>query len=442
MNKRLLYVSTLCAAVLCLVLLVACDTDVGTGGNGDGSDGGSDGGSGGGQGSSIALTVVKLNVEATTGRGPAVGDGVLAFDAEGGTVLAWLSAGQTVAKEVTAPAGMDHDRNAFAFAGKKLVVRDGFSGSLFVFDTTTEQARAIASASINMGGSGGPNLWETEGTLIATVNSSVTTQDGDGKLIKLVDISNINAFVVTPFDVDPTNTPAAIDLDAVGGTVVVRGGDTFYLYDVNSPNVAPMQFTRSALQGGTGTSDVQIDGNFVAFFDDDDNFTLLDTTSGTFSQPTRNPGRENRGLVLESNRFAYFTLQNADDGGGVAVVNRALGGSTSDVTSLIDPAGTFVNATNDNDGRVGFGATLGLSANGRFLFVAGETAVGVNEQERLYLSVDGAGFLPVDDADDSLNVLRAAGVAASDNLVAFLIPADLTTFTSSVSIGYATLPPP
>ena len=50
--------------------------------------------------------------------------------------------------------------------------------------------------------------------------------------------------------------------------------------------------------------------------------------------------------------------------------------------------------------------------------------------------------LTVGQADDSLNVLRAAGVAASDNLVAFLIPADLTTTTSSVSIGYATLPPP
>ncbi len=431
MPRRLLSASTLCAAILSLALFVACDTNVGTGGGG-----------GGGLATSIALNIVKLNVQATTGRGPAVGDGVLAFDAEGGTVLAWLSAGETQAKEVTAPAGMSNDRTAFAFAGKKLVVRDRLSGSLFVFDTLTEQAQAIASASINMGGSGGSNLWETEGTLIATVNSSVTTQDGAGKLIKIVDISNINAFVVTPFDVDPTNTPAAIDLDAVGGTVVIRGGDTFYLYDISSPNAAPTEFTRSTLQGGTGSSDVQIDGSFVAFFDDDDKLTLLDTTSGTFSQPSRNPGRENRGLVLESNRFAYFTTQNTDDGGGVAVVNRALGGSTGDVSSLIDPTGTFVNATDDNDGRVGFGATLGLSANGRFLFVAGETAVGVNEQERLYLSVDGADFLPVDDADDTLNVLRAAGVAASDNLVAFLITTDLTAFTSSVSIGYAALPPP
>jgi hypothetical protein len=435
MNKRLLSVSTLCVTTCGLVLLVACDT-------GAGGAGGGGGGSGGSGGSSINLNVVKLNVQATTGRGPAVGDGVLAFDAEGGTVLAWLSAGQTQAKTVTAPAGMDHDRSAFAFAGKKLVVRDRLSGSLFVFDTATEQARATASASINMGGSGGPNLWETEGTLIATVNSTVTTQNGAGKRIKLVDISNINAFVVTPFGVDPTNTPAAIDLDAVGGTVVVRGGDTFYLYDINSPNDPPTQFTRSVLLGGTGSSDVQIDGNFVAFFDDDDNFTLLDTTLGTFSQPSRNPGRENRGLALESNRFAYFTLQNTDDGGGVSVINRALGGSTSNVSSLIDPAGTFVNLINENDGRVGFGATLGLSANGRFLFVAGETAVGVNDQERLYLSVDGADFLPVDDDDDLLKVLRAAGVAASDNLVAFLIPANLIMTTSSVSIGYATLPPP
>ena len=57
------------------------------------------------------------------------------------------------------------------------------------------------------------------------------------------------------------------------------------------------------------------------------------------------------------------------------------------------------------------------------------------------MSTDGAGFKIVADASDSLNALQAAGVAASNNLVAFLIPVGGGA-TSDVSVGYATLPPP
>jgi hypothetical protein len=337
---------------------------------------------------------------------------------------------------------MTHDREAFAFAGKKLVVRDRFSGSLYVFDTDTEQSAAIPSASINMGGAGGPNLWEADGTLVATVNSTVTTADGAKKRIKLVNVNNIGAFVITPFNVDPTNTPSGIALDTAGGRTVVRGGDTFYVYDNASPNAAPQEFERPALNGGAGTTDIVLSGDYVAFFDDNEDFTLLNITTGQFSQPNRNPGRENRGLALKAGRFAYFAMQTDDDGASTSVLNRALVGSTDDINDPVDPQGEFINGTDDNDGRVGFGATVGMSPNRRYVFVAGETAVGVDAKERLYLSRDGKDFLVVEDDDDPLDALRAAGVAASNDLVAFLIPESLTGFTSNVSVGYATLPPP
>ncbi len=38
--------------------------------------------------------------------------------------------------------------------------------------------------------------------------------------------------------------------------------------------------------------------------------------------------------------------------------------------------------------------------------------------------------------------MSGAGVAVSDNLFACLIPTDLTTTTSSVTVAYAALPPP
>jgi hypothetical protein len=334
---------------------------------------------------------------------------------------------------------MDHDRDAFAFGGATLVVRDRTSGSLYLFDTDTEQVAALPSRSIDMGGAGGPNLWEVEDNLIATVNSWVVTDDGLHKLIKVVDISDINSPVITPFDVDPTETPNAIALDAGSGRVVVRGGEVFYVYAIDAPNAAPTEFRRAALEGGTGSADVQMDGDFVAFFDDDENFTLLNVGTGEFTQPNRNPGRSSRGLSLENERFSYFAMQTEDDGSSIAQANRALAGAADNPNDLVDPPGTWVNLDDETDGRVGFGATVDISPNGRFVFVAGETAVGVDESERLYLSIDGGDFLIVEDSQDSLNAQRAAGVAASDNLVAFLIPAG-DSF-SSVSIGYATLPP-
>lgn len=57
--------------------------------DGDGGGGHGNGGGGGGTGlARVDLNVVKLSFQATTQRGPAVGDGVLAFDAENGTTLA------------------------------------------------------------------------------------------------------------------------------------------------------------------------------------------------------------------------------------------------------------------------------------------------------------------------------------------------------------------
>jgi hypothetical protein len=392
------------------------------------------------EGDRIDLNVVKLTYEATTERGPAVGDGVLAFDAEGGATLAWVRAGETEAFAVPAPADMGHDREAFEFAGRKLVVRDRYSGALYVFDTDTEQVTDIPYDSINMGGIGGPNVWEADGNLVATVNSWVTTENGAHKIVKVVDVSDITALSITPFDVDPVGEPDAIDVDAEAGRVVVRAEGVFYVYDVNTPSAPPDEFARPSPEGGVGWATViRVWGIYVAFFDDEMNFTLLNVTNGEFTSPARNPSRDSRGLTVEAGRFACFLEQTEDDGSDIAQINRAIFGDADDVTNLMDPVGVFINGTNDVDGRVGFGATVAVSPDGRYVFVAGETAVGVDEQERLYISIDGENFQIAADADDSLNALRAAGVAASNNLVAFLIPAGDST--SAVSIGYATLPP-
>ena len=387
----------------------------------------------------ITLNLVKLNVQATTASGPVVGDGVLAFNANGNTILAWLNAGETSAKEVPAPAGMTHDSQDFSMQGKKLVVKDRNSGSIYVFNTETEQVQALPSASVNLGLSG---RWHADGHLVATINATVTTQDGPNLMIKVTDIGNINAFATTPFN-DPANNPNAISVDSATGMIAVRGGDTFFIYDVNNPGAPVQTRTISVLQGGVGsTSPIKLRGNFIAFFDDNDNFSLLNIVTGIRSQPARNPGRPARGLGLYSNVFAYFVTETADDGNTIAVINRAIMGNTADVSSILDPVGTFVSGTDDSNGRVGFGASLSISPNGRFVFLAGAAPVGVSLRDRLFMSLDGGNFMIVEDPADPDNALRAAAVCASDNLVAFLIPADLNAAISANTIGYATLPPP
>lgn len=393
----------------------------------------------------VGLTVVKLTTTTTTDRGPAVGDGVIAFNALGNTILAWLKVGEAVPQEVPAPADMDNDSEAFHFTGKKLVIRDRRSGSLYIFDTATETVKAMPGSSINMGGSGGPNLWEADGNLVATINSTVTTTDGPGKRIKVVDITDINNYVITPFTFEPVAAINAVDIDATAGLMIVRAGTQFFLYQVANPTAAPQEFTRGALLGGTGNADIQIQGNFVVFFDDNENFTVLNLTDGLFTQPNRNPARASRGVSFEESRFAFFTRQNADDGSTITALNRCLSGTPTTLSSLVDPAGTFINGANATDGRVGYGAFADVSPDGRHVFVSGETIVDVSVQERLSLSTDGGVFKACVELADlnttELKAIRASGASCSNNVVAWNYPIDPTQTFSSISVAYAVLPP-
>ena len=332
---------------------------------------------------------------------------------------------------------MAFDDEAFDFAGKKLVVRDRLSGRLFIFDTDLNQSVPTPDGPIDMGGMGGPNLWHADGNLLATINSTIT-----GEVLKLVDISDINAQTVTPFAVDPPVDIDAITLDAEAGWIVVRGYETFYVYAINLPDDPPTEITRGVLEGGAGGfSDIQVSGDYVAFYDDESAFTLLQLSTEEFTQPSRNPSLSLALADLEGDRFAYFVSQTDDDSAAV-FANRALVGTTGNLTDLVDPAGGFINGLDDNDGRVGFGKKLGISPNGRFAFVGGDTTVGVSFDERLFVSIDGGDFLIVEDANDPLNALRGAEPDASDNLVVFFIPSDLSDLNYfDMTVGYAVLPP-
>ena len=305
---------------------------------------------------------------------------------------------------------------------------DGDGGGLFIFDTDLRRSEPALDS---------PNLWAVDGNLLAAINPPTT-----GEVLKLVDFSDIDAQAVTAFAVDPPTAPDAISLDANAGWIVVRNADTFYIYDINAPEAGPTEIARDALQGGAGgLSELHVSGDHVAFYDDENDFTLLQISTLSFTQPSRNPGADFGLLGLESERLAYFVDQTEDDGAAL-FANRALAGTTDDLTDLVDPAGEFINGEDQNDGRVGFGKTLSVSPDGRFVFVAGDADAGVAESERLYLSIDGGDFLIVEDGDDPLNALRASEVDASNNLVVFLIPADLSDPAhSDMAVGYATLPP-
>lgn len=401
------------------------------------TDGGSDGGTTTAS-DRVSLSIVKLTYSGTTTRGPAAGDGVIAFNNDGGAVLAWCRVGETTATAAGAPADMLHDTGAFAFGGKKLVCRDRYSGSLYVFDTETGRAVAISASSINMGGIAGPNYWAVDGNYIATINASTTSTDGANKRIKLVNISNLDAITITPFDLGGTAEPDGIAIDASVNRMVVRTGDRFVVYDITDASAQPA-LINTAQKGGAGSADIAVCSDLLAYFDDSEQFTLMSVAGGAPFRPSRNPGRSGRGLAFDGGRWAYFAMQTDDDGSSIDQYNRAIVGAGEDVTNLVDPPGDYVNGRDTGNGRVGFGATVAVSPSGQYVFVAGETAVGVDVDERLFVSVNGGAFQIVADPEDSLNALRACGVACSDNVVAFLIPASPTDTSSSVLVGYAAL---
>lgn len=383
--------------------------------------------------------LTKLTTNATTASGPVVGDGVFAFNAEGNSILAWLRAGETSAdvKEVTPPTGLTHDDSMFFMHGKKLIVQDRNSGTIYVFDTESETAQAIPSASVNVTS----GTWAVDGSLVASINSTVTTQDGPNLRVKVTNISNINNFQTTPFN-DPSETPSDITVDGDTGLIACRSNTMFFIYDTNNPGDPIRSWTISALQGGVGSgSQMKIEGDFIAFFNDDSNFTLLNHVTGALTQPSRNPGRSNTGLDIEGSIFSYFATQTDDDGSTIAIINRNLVGDTSNVDDLLDPAGVTIAGGDDASlGRVGFGARVAISPNGRFVCIAGAPPVGVGESERLYISIDGGAFRPVVDAADSTGFLRAAGVDCSNTHIAVLIPQDLNSIGTQTTVAYAELP--
>lgn len=390
----------------------------------------------------IVLNVVKLTTPTTTTRGPAVGDAVLAFNINGG--LVWLKAGETTPQNVVFPSDVsshDSSRRGFAFAGKKLVVKDANSGRIFVFDTETNTSKTMPFASIDLGASG-LNLWEADGSHVATINASVTSQDGANRIVKVVDISDINNYAITPFAFDPASSPDGVSIDATNRRIAVRAGTSFLIYDIDNPNTAPLTFTNNAFDG---SGDIRIRGTFLAFFDSNKNFAVLnfaDPANAVVFPPARNPARPELGMGFNNGLFSYLTTQNADDGSTVAIINRTIFGNVTDPLNPTDASGTFVNGADATDGRYGFGAGLSISPNARFNFVAGSTGVEVGDEERLFLSLDGAAYLPVEDLTEATSVLRAGGVCASDNLVAFNIPLDPASGSFAETVGYATLPPP
>ena len=182
------------------------------------------------------LTVVKLDVSATNARGPAVGDGMLAFNTDNGQSLVWLKVGETTVSKVAIPSGIAHDSQGFAFTGDYLVCRDRLSGGLFFYDTQGNQSVEISTASIDMGGAGADNLWAVDDDFIATCNATTTTENGAGRQIKLVRINNVDSLAITPFAFAPTVSPDAIDVDMENQMIAVRGGERFYIYDTTEPN--------------------------------------------------------------------------------------------------------------------------------------------------------------------------------------------------------------
>ena len=273
---------------------------------------------------------------------------------------------------------------------------------------------------------------------IATSNSTSTTENGAGHRIKLVKINRVDSIAITPYIFAPTDTVDAIDVDMENQMIAVRGGDRFYVYDTTTPNVAPDQHYRPGSSGGTGTSAIYLSQGLLAFLDDDQKCTILDVTTGTFTQPDRNPGRSDLLAALADDRFAFFVAETTDDSTSDGSQGRALSGTKSSVDDPLDPQGSFLNGLDESAGRVGFGETMGISDDGTYLFVAGDPSGGVSDMERLYVSVAGADFTAVADTSDTLNAQQAAGVAVGESLAAFLVPSE----SGGVTVAYVVLSSP
>jgi len=407
----------------------------GGGGGGTGGGGTGGGGTGGGGGGTVALTIVKTDIDVRHDAGLECGNDLIAFGTSATTGVSYITPSGGPVTGLAVTNSENYDSSDFA-VGNRTIFLAGHAGSgiayqVSVFDVATGTIlQTFPTTQIRLGRI--PVTQDEPGNMRADGNYCVVICDQstvtDGKILKVIDMTT-GTPVVTSFSTNPASSHFQVNqvaVDAATQRVVAVANDTFYVYSIANPTAAPTEIPSA---NGINTTQIKISGNTIIALDDRSypQAILVDLTSNTILALTDaeaiNPP------AIGGTLFAFFADATAADSSGGS--QRAAVGTVPGPGSTKAATGQYIDGSTTNNGLVGFAGTMAARDDGSYLFLA---------NSYLQYSTGSASFtVPADPQGTDTYGTPAWDVDCSQNTVGFKTAATRTQNTAT-KIGYIILP--
>ncbi|MBN2448402.1 MAG: hypothetical protein JXO22_16870 [Phycisphaerae bacterium] len=250
----------------------------------------------------------------------------------------------------------------------------------------------------------------------------------DGKIIKVIDVSGAEPALIA-FDQNPVDYNNMVDqvaVDAATGTVVVAADDTFFVYDIAAPDVAPTQI---AAPNGIGDVQMQMNGSYVIALDDQSypQAMLVDLAGASIIQLPDGEGTFD--LDIGSQTFAFYADYDSDDSSGGS--QRAAVGTVPGPGFSKAAMDDYIDGSTTNNGLVGYAGSLCVVPDDSYVFLGGWY---------LQYSTGGASFVvPADPEGADTYGTPAWDVDCSAKLVGFKT-ATTRSDNTETTVGYIILP--
>ena len=287
------------------------------------SDGG---GQDGDDGNGAELNVVNSGIPIRGGY-LAVGDDIVVYgatNADGtpnGVDYMVPSAGDTAGRGI--PGGPDFKYNHFAVSGKKIALVGGPMGTgvdfqVSIYDTATATMTAVDLEQLELGNTSDIGKIRADGNY-------VVARCGTSPVVRVIDVSG-DAPVVVPFTVDPGGATSGfgvsqvlVDADTMTVVSVSTQNDVFYVYDIENPGAAPVEFAGPTEGIGDGFT-FAMDKGVILFADNagyNDMF-LLDVTNPANVPVPLEPG-EGEVATVHGDHYGYLSTEGPSGYSGSAV---------------------------------------------------------------------------------------------------------------------------
>ncbi|MFH1418054.1 MAG: hypothetical protein ABII12_07205 [Planctomycetota bacterium] len=408
---------------------LGCDVPV-PGGGGPGGLGG------GGGGGTVPFTIVKTDIDVRHDAALRAGDDLIAFGTGVNTGVSYIIPSNAPTVGTAVPNSGDYDSSAFAVGGDHIFLvgsnTAGLAFQMSVFDAATGAiTHTFPTTDIRLGAI--PGSEEDVGNIQADGDFCIVRCDQttvtDGKIVKVIDAST-NPPTLVSFATNPAASHfnvSQVDVDAASRQAVAVANHTFFIYDIDAPNAAPVQI---APPNGIGDVQIEIAGDYIIAIDNQGygEAFMVDIAAQAVIALTNPEAAWD--VAICDDLFAFFADADINDraGGGQRMAVGAMPGPGSTKAALDQ----YIDGSTGNNGYVGFGGSMTVTPDGAYVFLS---------DGYLQYSLGTAVFVvpPDPNASDPYGTPAWDVHCTEANTVGFKTASDRSA-TSTTKVGYIVLP--